>query len=690
MVRETRHLWVGNLPENIREDRIREHFKRYVVQLYHCNHCQERHKLSKHGRDLGYGRVQSVKLLPRTPEEKTGEVQMACTVAFMDIKSASKAHNAELKIDDRTLNTKYYEPAAIPSAAAPHPGTPPPYTTSTSPGPTRFPNGHGSSDEHGFPDPSSDAASRFYERPTSGVGAAPTSAPEGGSGTCRGGRNRDRFRGGGGHRGAVSVWGTSAAGYADSSRSRSRSSSSTSSSSTSRGTSSTSSPRSRQHRHHYKKVTAQNAGASEDRRPLGIRVSNLPVRSSDTSLKDGLFHEYKKHGKVTWVKVVGQNADRHAIVCFKKPEDAEKALEVSYDKLFFGCKIEVEPHSICDIDEVECRYESEIDEYNPKATRTLFIGNLEKDVTASDLRKHFDQFGEIIEIDIKKQGAVSSYAFCQYSDIVSVVKAIRKMDGEHLGNNRIKLGFGKSMPYNCVWIDGVVETVTEKYLMIQFEPFGAISKCIIDREKGQALVFYEHVSQAQMAVNKMRGFVLKNAKLQVDFASRECQECFFERLEKQGAVLERAGFEDRRDSSSRSFDSTAASRISRYDTPTRPRTSSYSSRSSVAAVASPGTPGNATPRAGRARVRYYDYEMDYNAAAALEGPNRHAASHRSYDEYSQGSGASHEDPYDPYDHPVAYLHDSPGHLDSLEVILLNLLGDIIIIFKFISLFQITF
>lgn len=70
-------------------------------------------------------------------------------------------------------------------------------------------------------------------------------------------------------------------------------------------------------------------------------MRNLPVRSSDTSLKDGLFHEYKKHGKVTWVKVVGQNADRHAIVCFKKPEDAEKALEVSYDKLFFGCKIEV-------------------------------------------------------------------------------------------------------------------------------------------------------------------------------------------------------------------------------------------------------------------------------------------------------------------------------------------------------------
>lgn len=64
-------------------------------------------------------------------------------------------------------------------------------------------------------------------------------------------------------------------------------------------------------------------------------------------------------------------------------------------------------------------------------------------------------FSYFQEIDIKKQGAVSSYAFCQYSDIGSVVKAMRSMDGEHLGANRIKLGFGKSMPTSCVWVDGI-------------------------------------------------------------------------------------------------------------------------------------------------------------------------------------------------------------------------------------------
>jgi hypothetical protein len=76
---------------------------------------------------------------------------------------------------------------------------------------------------------------------------------------------------------------------------------------------------------------------------------------SDTSLKDGLFHEYKKHGKVTCVKVVGQAGDRYALVCFKKADDVEKALEESHNKLFFGCKIEVAPCQGYDVEDNEFR-----------------------------------------------------------------------------------------------------------------------------------------------------------------------------------------------------------------------------------------------------------------------------------------------------------------------------------------------
>ena len=40
--------------------------------------------------------------------------------------------------------------------------------------------------------------------------------------------------------------------------------------------------------------------------------------------------------------------------------------------------------------------EAELDEYHPKATRTLFVGNLEKEITIQQLREIFKPFGEII------------------------------------------------------------------------------------------------------------------------------------------------------------------------------------------------------------------------------------------------------------------------------------------------------
>lgn len=45
----------------------------------------------------------------------------------------------------------------------------------------------------------------------------------------------------------------------------------------------------------------------------------------------------------------------------------------------------------------------------------------------------------IQDIDIKRVNGVPQYAFVQYSDIASVCKAIKKMDGEYLGTNRLKV-----------------------------------------------------------------------------------------------------------------------------------------------------------------------------------------------------------------------------------------------------------
>lgn len=92
---------------------------------------------------------------------------------------------------------------------------------------------------------------------------------------------------------------------------------------------------------------------------------------------------------------------------------------------------------------------------------------------------------------------------------------MRKLDGENLGANRIKLGFGKSMPTMCVWLDGIVDTVSEKFLSRTFSRYGPVSFAAIDREKGHALVYFDSLECAQHAVAEMRGRVLGGKKLQV-------------------------------------------------------------------------------------------------------------------------------------------------------------------------------
>lgn len=77
----------------------------------------------------------------------------------------------------------------------------------------------------------------------------------------------------------------------------------------------------------------------------GLKITQLPQRSSDSSIKDGLFHDYKRFGKITSVEVKGDELPtRYAIVTFKRAEDAEKAFLKSKDKVFFGAAVAVERH----------------------------------------------------------------------------------------------------------------------------------------------------------------------------------------------------------------------------------------------------------------------------------------------------------------------------------------------------------
>ncbi|XP_061760764.1 msx2-interacting protein isoform X1 [Nerophis ophidion] len=645
MVRETRHLWVGNLPENVREEKIIEHFKRY-------------------------GRVESVKVLPK----RGSEGGVAAFVDFVDIKSAQKAHNAVNKMGDRDLRTDYNEPGTIPSAAR---GLDDSLSLGSRgrdvSGFTRAAGGavygpptslHGRDGRYERRlDGTAESRERAYDHSTyghheragssferqrhydtdyytrertlsssgtgsgtslgngtalsAGVGSivnaiAGNTGATGAAGSATGGNggstasgvgfyrshsrspcrfetpepryeprtreaftlasvvHRDLYREDRGRRGERSYrHSRSRSPHSTHSRnpspqrlasqatrppcshsrsgSRSRSSSSDSVSSTSSSTSGSDSSSSSSDESPARSVQSAAIPApsalplssldkEEPRKSFGIKVQNLPVRSTDTSLKDGLFHEFKKHGKVTSVQIHGASEERYGLVFFRQQEDQEKALGASKGKLFFGMQIDVTAWNGPETEsENEFRpLDERIDEFHPKATRTLFIGNLEKTTTYHDLLNIFQRFGEIVDIDIKKVNGAPQYAFLQYCDIASVCKAIKKMDGEYLGNNRLKLGFGKSMPTTCVWLDGLASNTTEQFLTRHFCRYGHVVKVVFDRMKGMALILYNNIEYAQAAVKDTKGWKIGGTKIKVDFANQESQMAFYRSMQASG------------------------------------------------------------------------------------------------------------------------------------------------------------
>ena len=78
-----------------------------------------------------------------------------------------------------------------------------------------------------------------------------------------------------------------------------------------------------------------------------------------------------------------------------------------------------------------------------------------------------------------------------------------------------QLGFGKSMPSSTVWIDGVADNITDKWLIEYFSHYGKVNHCCVDKKKGRALIFYSEVEQAHYAVSDIKGSMISKKKIQV-------------------------------------------------------------------------------------------------------------------------------------------------------------------------------
>nr|XP_033774291.1 RNA-binding protein 15 [Geotrypetes seraphini] len=164
-------------------------------------------------------------------------------------------------------------------------------------------------------------------------------------------------------------------------------------------------------------------------------------------------------------------------------------------------------------------------EDDQRANRTLFLGNLDITVSESDLRRAFDRFGVITEVDIKRpsRGQASTYGFLKFENLDMAHRAKMAMSGKVVVRNAIKIGYGKATPTTRLWVGGLGPWVPLAALAREFDRFGTIRT--IDYRKGDswAYIQYESLDAAQAACSHMRGFPLggQDRRLRVDFADTE-------------------------------------------------------------------------------------------------------------------------------------------------------------------------
>lgn len=335
-----------------------------------------------------------------------------------------------------------------------------------------------------------------------------------------------------------------------------------------------------------------------------FRITNLSSHISDQQMKDALFHEFKKFGEVSLL-LYGRGNDRFAVVYFRTLDDAREAKRVfdrrgrvvmfdrplridyklypertstrSYSPLnenfhFENRRSPSPPRGRTQrasnpppFDSFERTNRADYDNRNrggggdffapqqeyippeedPKATRTLFVGNLETSVSSRELRRAFEKFGVVLDVDIKRpaRGQGNTYAFVKFADLDVAAKAKVDMQGEYIGRNRVKIGYGRSQQTTRLWVGGLGSWTSLAELEREFDRFGAIKR--IDYRKGDdhAYILYDSLDAASVAAREMRGFQMGDCRLRIDFADKD-----------QGMKDYDPFYQERRDSSGRMND----------------------------------------------------------------------------------------------------------------------------------------
>ncbi|KAK0392978.1 hypothetical protein QR680_000004 [Steinernema hermaphroditum] len=329
----------------------------------------------------------------------------------------------------------------------------------------------------------------------------------------------------------------------------------------------------------------------------GVYVENLPPETqlSNQGLREQLLSLFKKFGKPIDISLTSVSDERRALILLQKVYDMDKMLSESNQFMLHNNKMEVRLAETMAVMEAHNAYlvmtsakasstnmgglqgahfgtnnsscDSKgmsfpnmpnssnsspstivIDILHMRATRTLYVGSLERRTTDERLRELFGRFGRILDIDVKNFDSPMPFAFIQFADIQSVARALEAYGvGGHTPNIhgdqsssklKIKTNWGRPIVTNKLWI-GSLPNCTHEHLSSKLRVVfpDTVTEVIFDERVHEAIVVFSSNDNAQTALNRIknRQFALlsENDKevvhVPVDFCSEKLCDYFCER-----------------------------------------------------------------------------------------------------------------------------------------------------------------
>jgi len=303
-------------------------------------------------------------------------------------------------------------------------------------------------------------------------------------------------------------------------------------------------------------------------------ISPFSQRVPDEDVKAAIYHEFIKFGDFT-VKIVYSGTRRLAYVDFRYPEDAFAAKQFHQDKLvLFDEPVRVDvvyttkprgrSRSPADMGGDSYRRRSPYgprsamkdgnsgydvprdagnyyDRAPPKdskyashhssqhlppeddetANRTLFVGNLDYDVTTEVLQSIFERYGYVEDVDVKRAATGSgAYAFIRFANLDMAFRAKVEMSGQIIGRHQCRIGYGKVIQSACLWVGGIGPWLTPDALGRVFGRHAAVQHVEWPAGKNYAYIVCASIEEACAAVASMRGAPLggQDRRLRIDFS----------------------------------------------------------------------------------------------------------------------------------------------------------------------------